>query len=469
MPLIEPSFSMRDSALPPPRRVHWLSRLLWWSAGADIDLLSRCPRSDGVKYEGMGGVVLATGVLAFVSSAYAFYTVFSPKDQKAMEQQLDPGTLVMSLVLGLLWGVVIFNLDRFIVSSAGKGDGTEKITWSEFTGALPRLVMAIIIGVCISAPLEIRILKSEIDAELQTRQSAYESQRNAASRARYEAQDNELKAKIEDRRAQLAAIDQRFESRRAEVREQERKAEEIFENRKADINKQRRKLEDEVAGTGLSGKVGCGPACELQKKNLAQMEAELESDRAESNQRFAKKLAEFEEEKASMEKHRDPLEAEIADLEAQRAAIQETIAKEAVENRKAALAKDGLLERIQISHEIGGSVPLWVMLLLLAIETGPIFFKMMLTRGPYEFLLDNDKQLYEARAGIEPGGLVYTDGQGVEVREDIYHWPKAVLEEEQRRLETERRLARTAHEVFGEETTKQIQQNPSQFIRRVEN
>src|SRR5690606_3446398 len=94
MPLIEPSFSMRDSALPPPRRVHWLSRLLWWSAGADIDLLSRCPRSDGVKYEGMGGVVLATGVLAFVSSAYAFYTVFSPKDQKAMEQQLDPGTLV---------------------------------------------------------------------------------------------------------------------------------------------------------------------------------------------------------------------------------------------------------------------------------------------------------------------------------------------------------------------------------------
>lgn len=465
--MTEASFSVRDTALPPPRSVHRITRLLWWSAGADTDLLSRCPRSDGVKYEGLGGVVLATGLLAFVSSAYAFYTVFAPKDQKAMEQQLDPWTLGVAVVLGAVWGVVIFNLDRFIVSSAGKGDGTEKITWSEFMGALPRLVMAIIIGVCISAPLEIRILKSEIDAELQTRQSQYESQRNAASRARYETEDAELKARIEDRRAQLAAVDQRFESRRGEVRDQERKADETFEKRKNDINAQRRKLEDEIAGTGVSRKVGCGPACEMQKQNLARMEAELERDRSESAQRFAKQLAEFEQDKSSLEKHRGPLETEIAALEAQRAAIAETIAKEGIENRKAALAKDGLLERIHISHEIGGSVPLWIMLLLLAIETGPIFFKMMLTRGPYEYLLDNDKRLYEARAGIEPAAVVYTDGAR-EIREDVYHWPKAVLEEEQRRLETERTLARTAHDVFVAETTKRIEQNPSEFIRRAE-
>ena len=42
---------------------------------------------------------------------------------------------------------------------------------------------------------------------------------------------------------------------------------------------------------------------------------------------------------------------------------------------------DGLLKRIQISHEIGGIIP-WIILgVFLCIEMGPIFFKMMLNKG----------------------------------------------------------------------------------------
>ncbi|MEY4951228.1 MAG: hypothetical protein RL698_3439, partial [Pseudomonadota bacterium] len=40
----------------------WFTRLLWHSAGADAQLLQRCPESDRVKYQGIGGVVLTTGV-----------------------------------------------------------------------------------------------------------------------------------------------------------------------------------------------------------------------------------------------------------------------------------------------------------------------------------------------------------------------------------------------------------------------
>jgi hypothetical protein len=105
-----------------------------------------------VKYQSIGGIVLATSWLAFVSAAYTFYTVFSPKTTTALEATTDPTTVAIALLAGAVWALVIFNIDRFIVSSAGKGDGTERITWTELTQALPRLVMALIIGVCISAP-----------------------------------------------------------------------------------------------------------------------------------------------------------------------------------------------------------------------------------------------------------------------------------------------------------------------------
>ena len=44
-----------------------LSRFLWFCAGADASLLAHCPHSDRVKYQGIGGIVLATAVLAFTS------------------------------------------------------------------------------------------------------------------------------------------------------------------------------------------------------------------------------------------------------------------------------------------------------------------------------------------------------------------------------------------------------------------
>ena len=68
---------MSDPIKNPPSR---FEVFLWFCAGADRDILERCPGSDRVKYQGIGGIIFATGVLAFVSSSYAFWTVFSPKD-----------------------------------------------------------------------------------------------------------------------------------------------------------------------------------------------------------------------------------------------------------------------------------------------------------------------------------------------------------------------------------------------------
>ena len=90
-------------------------KFLWNCAGADVELLDKhCLPSDHPKYAGLGSLVLATGVLAALSSGYAFYTIFSLKGD-AIVSTIFAGTITGSILGRLLWGLMIFNLDRFII------------------------------------------------------------------------------------------------------------------------------------------------------------------------------------------------------------------------------------------------------------------------------------------------------------------------------------------------------------------
>ena len=51
---------------------------------------------------------------------------------------------------------MIFNLDRFIVSSTGKGDGTDKVTWGEFKQVVLVIIIAIILGLVILSRWKLR-------------------------------------------------------------------------------------------------------------------------------------------------------------------------------------------------------------------------------------------------------------------------------------------------------------------------
>src|SRR5690606_33451497 len=128
-------------------------------------ILERATYSDQIKYMCLGGIVFATGAMAGLAGGYAFYTIFSPKGS-ALEDSIHYPTVALSIVFGILWGLMIFNIDRFIVTSTGKGDGTEAITMSEFKSAIPRIIMGAIIAITIAKPVEIRMFKAEIDVEL---------------------------------------------------------------------------------------------------------------------------------------------------------------------------------------------------------------------------------------------------------------------------------------------------------------
>jgi hypothetical protein len=119
-------------------------------------------------------------------------------------------------------------------------------------------------------------------------------------------------------------------------------------------------------------------------------------------------------------------------------------------NLKQSRHLDGLLKRIHISHEIGGFVPWAILLLLLAVETGPIFFKMMLIKSSYDYMLDNQKRVAAARLGIEIDAHVFLSDTQEELRVDTFHHAHATLAEEQRRLRSEALVAEAAHERFRE-------------------
>ena len=116
-----------------------------------------------------------------------------------------------------MWGLIILNLDRFIVSSTGKGDGTDKITWKEFGQAIPRIVIALILGVAISSPLEVRILKSEIDANLQKVQEDYKIELDLQTDSVINMQIVRLDEKIEVVEGKIKVYDDYVEKRRQEL------------------------------------------------------------------------------------------------------------------------------------------------------------------------------------------------------------------------------------------------------------
>ena len=124
-----------------------LKYFFWLCSGADRCLLERC-RTEGSKYAGIGATIFFTGLFAAFAGAYALFTVFE--------------NYFAAVFFGLVWGLMIFNLDRYIVSSMRKKGFPKK----EFYTALPRIILAILISVVIAKPLEMKIFEKEINAEL---------------------------------------------------------------------------------------------------------------------------------------------------------------------------------------------------------------------------------------------------------------------------------------------------------------
>lgn len=392
-------------------------RFLWKAAGGDRYLLERATYSDQIKYMCLGGIVFATGAMAGLAGGYAFYTIFEPRGS-AIEYTTSLSTSILSIAFGIIWGLIIFNIDRFIVTSTGKGDGTEAITLDELKSAIPRIIMGAIIALTISKPVEIRMFKTEIDIKLREKQLEQQASYQAKVDKTYEAREKLLIAdfgKIENQRTDILNRIKNYEVQyRTETAE------------------------------GLGGRgQGEGPVAKALKREQEKLEAEL---------------ARFD------EVHKD----ELTDLNNKKNELRAAKEKERNNNEKIANGLDGLLERIKISHEVaGGVITLFITLLFMAIELTPVFFKLMLIKTPYDFLAENRDELIKAENGIEIRYDYYKDKEGQERHLVINHEAERLVYEKIKVTEVQKELTEYAVEQYKNREKKKIDENLDEYIKSI--
>jgi hypothetical protein len=130
-----------------------ITDFFWFCSGAHVDTLRKFPTEHN-KYVGIGATIFFTALFAALSGGYAMYFVFSG----------NAGSILLAITFGLIWGLAIFNMDRYIVSSIYKTGSTNQ----QILQATPRILLAIVIGIVISRPLELKIFDKEISQKLKT-------------------------------------------------------------------------------------------------------------------------------------------------------------------------------------------------------------------------------------------------------------------------------------------------------------
>lgn len=403
-------------------------QFLWKCAGGDKYLLERATYSDQIKYMCLGGIVFATGAMAGLAGGYAFYTIFSPKSSDVINKtktivntidnvSVDTTTIILSIIFGIIWGLIIFNIDRFIVTSTGKGDGTEEITWLEFKTAIPRILMGMIIAITISKPIEIRMFQTEINLAVQKEQEKEKNSLIAQANSNYEAKVKEIKVK-------LGQLQTTIDEKNRQV---------------ADL---RIEISKEITGKNNNGD-GFGPRARELERQADLLETQI------------KALENTEEYKNSLQDRR-------------RYELQKQKDIEIAEKKGASL--DGLLIRIQKAHEIAGFwISLFITLLFMAIELTPIFFKLMLTKTTYDYLAENRDELIKADYGIEVQYDKYKDKEGVERHLVINHEAEKLIYEKIKVTEIQKELTDYAVQKYKEREMKKIDENLDTYISTINN
>jgi len=400
-----------------------MMRFFWKAAGADRFILERSTYGDKIKYLCLGGIIIATGLMAALAGGYAFYTIFEPRGNALDSFQTTKNiigtydavnipTLIKASIFGIFWGLIIFNIDRFIVTSTGKGDGTENITRKEFIGALPRIIMGAVIALTISKPVEIRMFKTEIDVMLHEKQMDQQTAYKTKTDSLYASELNGKELQIEQIRSQISD----------KIR------------RHADLEKQ---YIDEARI------ITVGPRALAVKQQMDNVAGEI----------------------TSMEKT-----PEYVRLKKEKEEISKRRENDLNQSEKVASGLDGLLERIKIAHEISGFwISTFITLLFMVIELTPIFFKLMLIKSPYDYMEENIKELIKAENGIEVKANYYQDKVGIERDLVINHQVIRMLKEKIQLLETQSELSQKAIESWKVKKIEDIAANPGQYINEEQN
>jgi hypothetical protein len=293
-----------------------LKRFFLLCSGVDSDIVNSCSNGEQNKYAGIGATVFFTAIMAFIASSYALFTVFD--------------NMYTAVFFGLIWGFLIFNLDRFIVSTIKKRDSF----LDEFIQASPRIVLAIIIAIVISKPLEIKIFEKEINTVLL-------KEKNELAIANKNQVTNYFKTDVDKNKAEIDSL-------KSSISKKEKEVSLLYNS-----------YITEAEGSAGTKKMGKGPI--YKEKRIAH---DLASKQLDSLKITTSKI--------------------IAEKEAIAKTLQANLDKKVTETQPIIDSFDGLMARINALNKLPWLPSLFIMLLFLAIETSPIIAKLLSPKGEYD-------------------------------------------------------------------------------------
>ena len=290
-------------------------------SGADKKVLESCSDGEQTKFAGIGATVFFTAIMAFIASSFALFTVFD--------------NAFIAMAFGLVWGLLIFNLDRFIVSTIRKRDNF----LGEFLQATPRILLAIIIAIVISKPLEIKIFEKEINTVLLKEKNAMALQNKKEVAGYFKTDLDKNKTEIDSLKSQIA-------------------------KKEKEVNAYYQVYIAEAEGTSGTKKLGKGPV-------------------------FKEKIAKHDLAKKELDTLQKANLAKIAEKEAKTKTLQADLEKKVADTQPVIDGFDGLMARINALNKLPLLPSLFIMLLFLAIETSPIIAKLLSPKGEYDFKQDD--------------------------------------------------------------------------------
>ncbi|GAA0917526.1 DUF4407 domain-containing protein [Nonomuraea longicatena] len=385
-----------------------LGRFLRRFTGVDEKILASVPQERS-RYTSLGGVVVSTALIAGASMLGAL-TLLSPASP-------------MSLVpVAVLWGLIIANVDRFLITSLhGDNEG-----WSRWGNVLVRLALAVIIGLFIAEPLTLKIFQERLDRQILVERA----QAISLTESRYK-QCNPLRGSaptgvdctghLLDGGDRALTVEGNLRRAQASLKAQERRlAADVKEH--ADRQKlYNQECDGDDTGGQTTGVFGEGPRCQSRKEELTTFLANHDIPQQQA------KVAEL---KAEV----GVLSAALAGAEKERAEAQSKKIAEHVEEKRRAYSDIGLLDRWEALGTVAGQSGMvnfahWLLrIIFVLLDCMPIISKMLNGKTEYDRLLTQ-----ELRAGsaCHEAELNFTTRQRTgdyEIR----------LHEEERRLKAER-------------------------------
>lgn len=428
-----------------------LNEFLWTCAGVNKAVLRQCP-SDYAKYAGIGGTILFTALMAMLSGGYALYTVFDNE--------------IVATLFGVFWGLLIFNLDRFIVNTM-YSDGKPSISLGEFFSGLPRIVMAVFLGIVISTPLELKIFEDEINIVIDELAQAKIEKYKSADLHRIDS----LAQKKEELQNSPISI---YHGSIVTGNESLNKLLLELKNKKDELEK------EESGITKLTYRINATTDSLLQKKLIDSRYGYIlkrNALRQEINTLNGKIAANDQEIKNLLDKATQTREEDLARIQKEIDEIKDKLNGTSKEYEDKIRKEFGgfqarmlAFSKMKEEHSSTEITSLFIMLLFIIIETAPTFFKMMLTSGPYDDLLRSemhkarvmsDKRISDINDEINTEIMISTEKNKNKLEAEVLANKELLNQIAQAQSE----LLSTAIEEWRKSELKKIEENPSAYIQ----